>query len=87
MVKSLVNNCIWMGGLAWCILLSELVRALRSSSGRAQFYSVSKKRQGLSTKTEMDSQEVAEEIHYIAIHVQYNTLNLIMKKIGRSLGR
>jgi hypothetical protein len=31
----------------------------------AKNYSVSKKRQGLSTKTEMDSQEVAEEIKYI----------------------
>ncbi|KAJ5783174.1 hypothetical protein N7457_004948, partial [Penicillium paradoxum] len=47
------------------IVLSELVRALRSSSGRAQFYSVSKKRQGLSTKTEREGQEVAEEIKYI----------------------
>jgi hypothetical protein len=33
--------------------------------GRAQLYSVSKKRQGLSTKAEMESQEVAEEIKYI----------------------
>lgn len=32
---------------------------------RAQFYSVSKKRQGLSTKTEVEGQEVAEEIHYV----------------------
>jgi hypothetical protein len=32
---------------------------------RRQFYSVSKKRQSLSTKTEEESQEVPEEILYI----------------------
>ncbi|KOS44753.1 hypothetical protein ACN38_g4293 [Penicillium nordicum] len=35
------------------------------SSNGAQFYSVSKKRQSLSTKTERDSHEVAEEICYV----------------------
>ena len=35
------------------------------TQGRAQFYSVSKKRQGLSTNTERERQEVAEEIKYI----------------------
>jgi hypothetical protein len=33
--------------------------------GRAQFYSVSKKRQGVSTKAEKESQDVVDIIQYI----------------------
>ncbi|KAJ5924422.1 hypothetical protein N7466_008609, partial [Penicillium verhagenii] len=35
------------------------------AQGRAQFYSVSKKRRGLSTNPEEESQEVGVEIQYI----------------------
>lgn len=38
---------------------------LCNTQGRAQLCSVSKKRQGLSTKAERERQEVAEEIKYV----------------------
>ncbi|KUM55666.1 hypothetical protein ACN42_g11582 [Penicillium freii] len=41
------------------------IRACSGAQGRAQLYSVSKKRQGLSTKTERERQEVAEVIWYV----------------------
>lgn len=47
-------------------MLSVRIRAVRG--GRAQFYSVSKKRQGMSTKAEGERWEVAEEIKYVGIH-------------------
>ena len=42
----------------------------QGAQGRAQIYSVSKKRQGLSTNTERERQEVAEEIKYIGVETQ-----------------
>ena len=62
--------------LAWCILLSKSV-SLCNTQRRAQLSSVSKKRQGLSTKTERESQEVAEEIKYRRIFVYLYSMSKI----------
>jgi hypothetical protein len=62
--------CERIGALRWCsvnrsVCLCNTQWADQGAQGRAGIYSVTKKQQGLSTNTERERQEVAEEIKYI----------------------
>ncbi|KAJ9493046.1 hypothetical protein VN97_g199 [Penicillium thymicola] len=51
------------------------------AEGRAQIYSVSKKRQGVSPNTEREQQEVAEEIKYISTYSRLQTSSFCLSNL------